>query len=228
MKLRAETNIHCNRETIWALTQDPGQHARWDLRFTDIEYLPRDHADAPQKFRYATRIGFGISIQGWGETLGSPDHSTSALKFGSDDPKSLIRKGAGSWTYKPVPGGIDFRTSYDYAVRYGRAGLLLDRLVFRPLMVWATRWSFDRLRLWIERKQDPELSFRLWVTKMAGRLALGFVWIYEGLMPKLLFVSPSETDLVAQSGLYWPPPRAALALLGLCEMLLGVWLLSGK
>ncbi|WP_147944595.1 hypothetical protein [Microbispora sp. CSR-4] len=33
-------------------------------------------------------------------------------------------------------------------------------LVFRPLIGWATAWSFDRLRLWLETGQTPERS--LW------------------------------------------------------------------
>ncbi|MFL5735255.1 MAG: DoxX-like family protein [Chloroflexia bacterium] len=228
MKLRAETTIRTDKETLWRMTQTPENHARWDLRFTDIEYLPRSASDKLQRFHYATRIGFGKAIRGWGETIGGPDHATSALRFGSDDPLSLIRDGAGSWTYKPITGGFHFRTVYDYSVRYGRLGSAVDRLVLRPLMVWATRWSFDRLRLWIERGQAPELSFRLWVSKIAARTALGLVWVYEGLVLKLLFAGSDQVTLVAGSGLSGPNPRLALALIGLFEIVMGAWLLSGR
>lgn len=30
--------------------------------------------------------------------------------------------------------------------------------MFHPLIGWATAWSFDRLRLWIERGIPPEVS----------------------------------------------------------------------
>src|SRR5437870_1297495 len=90
VKLTAETSIRCDLETIWRLTQTPEQHVRWDARFTEIKYLPRASPDVPQRFRYATRIGFGKSIEGWGETVGEQDGRASALRFGSDDPKSLI------------------------------------------------------------------------------------------------------------------------------------------
>ena len=46
-------------DDLWRLTQTPELHRRWDLRFTDIEYLPRPDEAEPQRFLYATRIGFG-------------------------------------------------------------------------------------------------------------------------------------------------------------------------
>src|SRR5437870_6385440 len=142
MKLTAETLIKSDRETVWRLSQTPLLHARWDLRFTDIEYLPRESSAEPQRFRYATRIGF--AVKGWGETIGDPERSTSALRFGSTDAKSIIREGTGSWTYSEQAGTVRFSTVYDYTIRHGWFGRVLD-LLFRPLMIWATRWSFDRV-----------------------------------------------------------------------------------
>ena len=205
MKLTAEIFIQADRQTVWELTQTPEMHARWDLRFTHIEYLPRVSTDEPQRFRYATRIGFGRTVEGWGETVGHSRGGTSALRFGSDDPKSLIREGAGSWTYEETNGGVRFSTIYDYSTRYGFIGRLLD-LLFRPLMIWATRWSFDRLRIWIEDGTPPETSSRLWIAKTAARCALGLVWIYEGLVPKILAPDPAEIALVERSALWWGAP----------------------
>ena len=69
-----------------------------DVQLTDIEYLPRSHERVPQRFAYATRIGFGVTIRGGGEAVGGRDEveggRTSALKFSSNNPKSLIREGA--------------------------------------------------------------------------------------------------------------------------------------
>ena len=90
-----EIRIRCGMDDLWRLTQTPELHRRWDLRFTDIEYLPRPDEAQPQRFLYATRIGFGLAIRGEGETVGSREKDgarTSALKFSSDDPKSLIRE----------------------------------------------------------------------------------------------------------------------------------------
>ena len=61
-----------------------------------------------------------------------------------------------------------------------------------------------------------------------ARVALALIWLYEGLVPKVLFVTPHEIDLVARSGLYWPTPRAMLWFVGGCEVLGGLWLLSGR
>ena len=92
-----ELRIRSTLEEIWRLTQRPEVHERWDLRFTRIHYLPRPDPGLPQQFLYETRIGFGLAIRGTGESVGTrnlPDGSaTSALRFSSADPKSLIREG---------------------------------------------------------------------------------------------------------------------------------------
>jgi len=45
-------------DRLWQLTQTPDLHRQWDLRFTDIRYLPRPDPAQPQRFLYATRIGW--------------------------------------------------------------------------------------------------------------------------------------------------------------------------
>src|SRR5205823_6987409 len=138
----------------------PELHRRWDLRFTEIRYLPRPDPSAPQRFLYDTRLGFGLRIQGEGETIatrqGAAGARTSSLRFWSDDPKSLIRVGSGYWQYIPVAGGVRFLTRYQYATRFGTAGQLFNQQVFQPLIAWATAWSFDRLRIWLECDVEPE------------------------------------------------------------------------
>jgi uncharacterized membrane protein YphA (DoxX/SURF4 family) len=228
MKLTANIHIETDRDTLWDKSQNPAEHVLWDLRFTEIEYLAKDREDDPQRFRYATRLGFGLAVTGWGESVGDPGKKTSALKFGSDDPKSLIRKGAGSWTYKEEAKTVRFSTVYDYQVRYGVLGRLIDFLFFRPLMLWAVRWSFDRLKIWIERGTHPAVSMRLWLTKVIARVALALLWIHEGIVPKIAAVRASELELVANSGLVIGTPRTTLLLLGLAEIGAGLWLLSGK
>jgi len=160
-KIYVQIDIRAPIDGVWRLTQTPDLHQRWDLRFTEITYLPRPDDSQPQRFLYTTRIGFGLKIRGEGESVGARDGPggarTSALRFWSQDPKSLIREGSGYWKY--VPHGDDgrtilFLTLYDYGVRFGALGRLLDRLLFRPLIGWATAWSFDRLRLWIEKDID--------------------------------------------------------------------------
>jgi hypothetical protein len=227
MKLTAETLIAADRETVWRFTQTPACHVKWDLRFSDIDYLPRGSAGEPQRFRYAMRLGAGLAIQGWGETIGRPDRATSALRFGSVDAKSLIREGAGSWTYAGHDGTTRFSTVYDYATRYGLFGRVLD-LAFRPLMIWATRWSFDRLRLWIEDGIRPGIALGLWLLKVVVRSALAATWIYEGLIPKILAQRADEIALVRDSRLYAGAPSDTLAALGLAEIAFGFWLLCGR
>jgi hypothetical protein len=97
-------------EALRSHTQTPALHERWDLRFSRIEYLPRVDESDPQRFRYSTRIGFGVEVSGEGETVGRRDStdgsSTSALKFGSDEPLSIITEGSGYWKYIPTKSRI--------------------------------------------------------------------------------------------------------------------------
>ena len=74
----------------------------------------------------------------------------------------------------------------------------------------------------------PALSFRIWLVKVLARVALALVWIHEGLIPKILFVRPSEPDLVAQPGLVLSSPQTTLALLGVFEAIVGTWFLFGR
>ena len=69
MSIYVERFIRADLERVWRHTQTPALHARWDLRFTDIRYLPRPDPAAPQRFRYETRLGFGLRIRGEGETV---------------------------------------------------------------------------------------------------------------------------------------------------------------
>lgn len=61
------------------------------------------------------------------------------------------------------------------------------------------------------------------------RYSLGFVWIYEGLVPKIIWVRdlPGQMALMERSGLWFHSPTATLIALGLSQMLLGVALLTG-
>ncbi len=179
-----------------AFDPDAGSSCPVGPSFTDIEYLPRPDETEPQRFLYATRIGFGQAIQGQGETIGQRDGAngerTSALKFWSDDPKSLIREGAGYWRYVPTQDGLRFLTSYDYRVRFGALGRFFDALVFRPLIGWATAWSFDRLRLWIENGIHPVSSLQRSLIHLVARISLSFVWLYQARSPSCCTGMPTS------------------------------------
>jgi len=222
-----EIDIRCSIEDIWTRTQTPDLHQQWDLRFTNIEYLPRPDPTQPQRFLYKTRIGFGLNIVGEGESVGTRESNgsrTSALKFWSEDPKSLIQAGSGYWHYIPIQHGIRFLTWYDYTTRFGVAGRVLD-VVFRPMLGWATAWSFDRLRLWMEKNVDPAVSMRQSLIYGVSRIAVALIWIYHGLIPKLLFRHADELALIRAAGI--PEQNLAVVIggLGLAEVALGLVLL---
>jgi hypothetical protein len=153
-----ETTIAADLEAVWTATQVPEQHVRWDVRFTRI--TPTGLTDAgATAFAYERRVPFH-RISGTGVSIGEKQRAdgarTSALRFHTRDPLSPIREGRGYWRYVPQDGGIAFLTGYDYTPGWG----VLD-VVVRPVLGWATAWSFDRLRIWLETGIPPE-RWPLW------------------------------------------------------------------
>jgi hypothetical protein len=223
-----EITIRGDVEEVWKHTQRSELHELWDLRFTTIRSLPRVSEAEPQRFLYTTQIGFGLHIDGEGESTGNREETTglrtSALKFWSGDLKSLIAEGSGYWQYIPTEDGVRFLTWYDYRTRFGVVGHWLDRFLFRPLLGWATAWSFDRLRLWIDNGLAPKAALRLAAIHAWARSAVAFIWLWQGLVPKLLFDQADERAMMAASHL----PAGLLAIVGGIEvafaaLALGTW-----
>lgn len=176
-RIYVETQLRGDLDTLWQRTQDPTEHARWDLRFSEIVKLPTPDGEA-QRFRYSVHVpgvtrlrvsGTGVSV---GERHAADGSRTSALKFTTGNRWSPIRAGSGYWRYIPVPGGVRFLTGYQY--RPGPQGRVLDDLLVRPLIGAMTAWSFDRLRLWVDTGLPPDVAARRSVLVLAAR-ALGCV-----------------------------------------------------
>ncbi|MFI9788075.1 hypothetical protein ACIHEI_31905 [Kitasatospora sp. NPDC051984] len=150
----------------------------------------------PVRFRYLLGLASGPALTGSGVTTAErrrPDgQRVSALRFASDSGWSPLREGAGYWRY--LPSGAEdpaadgtsadgephfaFVTGYDYRSWRWPGGAQLDRWLVRPFVGWLTAWSFDRLRLWVERGISPERA--LWhglaeVAVRAGAVALAGV-----------------------------------------------------
>lgn len=223
--LYVETVIRTGMARLWDRSQEPDQHQRWDLRFTSITYLPRATEDEPQRFRYATRLLPFLSVDGTGISAGERRRAdgtrVSALRFSSHHPLSLLAGGSGYWRYVPDPDGgpgIRFLTGYDYRPRWGRFGALADRMVFRPLMGWATAWSFDRLRLWCERGTTPGRALVRALAESAVRIlatvaALAYAPLAAGLAVGLLalLLPPLPGTPAARRCLRTPPGRVPAA-----------------
>src|SRR2546423_15679740 len=71
------------------------------------------------------------------------------------------------------------------------------------------------------------MNTRLSAIKIISRIALGLVWFYEGLVPKILFVGTDEIGLVQASHLVWRTPELTLRILGVAQMLVGLWPITG-
>jgi peptidoglycan/LPS O-acetylase OafA/YrhL len=71
------------------------------------------------------------------------------------------------------------------------------------------------------------MKIKLRTIKVISRAALGLVWFYEGLVPKILFLRADELDLVRRSGVIWRTPEWTLQVLGIAQIVLGIWLIVG-
>lgn len=71
------------------------------------------------------------------------------------------------------------------------------------------------------------MNTKLWIVKISARSALGIVWLYEGLVPKILFLRADEIDLVRKSGLVWRSPEWTLLAMGIAQIAVGLWLING-
>lgn len=229
MSIYVEIIVRAPMDALWAHTQTPALHERWDLRFSRIHYLPKSNESDPQRFRYSTRIGFGVEVSGEGESVGQRDLTdgsrSSALRFWSAAPLSIIREGSGYWKYIPTADGIRFLTWYDYQTRLGRAGALFDRCIFRPLIGWATAWSFDRLRLWLEHSVEPAHAMRYMMMHSIARMALAAIFAYQGLVPKLIGRHTDEVAMLRDAGIAISRTSMTLNAIGIAELALAVALL---
>lgn len=215
-----ESLVRAPIDRLWEATQHPDQHVRWDVRFGRITQLDGAEGD-PQQFTYATTVAPGVTVAGTGESLGDRSRSDgtrwSGLRFWADDRRSIIRSGAGYWRYIPTDDGVRFLTRYDYQTRWGRFGRTLDTAMFRPLFGWATAWSFDRLRLWVEDDIAPEQSRDRAVAHASAVAGLVAVFAYQGLVPKLWKLDSGEVGIWCDLGLAPDLARQVVRLVGAAE-----------
>jgi uncharacterized protein YndB with AHSA1/START domain len=174
-KIVVEAIIPAPVETVWERTQMPDLHTAWDIRFTHIAYLDETDGRGFNLMDYRTDVAFGIEVQGIGRYLQNtpPHHST--FEFESADWKSIITLGRGIWQYEPCGDGTYFKTVYDYGVRYGVVGRMLDALIFRNLLRLSTEWGFETLRQWcagdesVLAKRRRRMRFiRYFITRLLG------------------------------------------------------------
>ena len=207
-------------EELWEASQQPHLHEQWDVRFSSITYKPKENQEDPQDFTYETKVIPGITVAGWGRSIGSHDGEdgsrTSSLHFGTDQKISPIREGRGYWKYIPTENGTTFLTQYNFDARWG------DRW-FRPLIGWGTALSFDVFKRWLEKKEAPRSQYVRFLTYWILTFLFAFIWIYHGMIPKLIAMHPEEVSLATNP---WVAAESAVLIAGLVEICFGfLWLM---
>ena len=221
-----EIDIDSTIDQVWNYTQHPILHEQWDLRFTTITYNEKKNDDAPQTFTYETRIMPGLKVSGWGESKGTHEKEsgvkTSSLHFGTPQKISPIKEGKGYWQYIPKDKHVTFLTQYDYDVRFGLIGQLLDK-VFRPVMGWATALSFDVLARWLQTGERPHTQYRRFFCYYFICLLFSFVWFYQGLVPKVIGKHPLEVEMLTNlSPLSVQQASSMIIGVGIIEVIIGL------
>lgn len=197
-----EVSIEADIEEIWNATQVPELHEQWDLRFSSITYLPKNKNE-PQCFTYSRSVFPFLTVEGWGKSVGAHHKEngirSSSLHFGTDQFFSPIREGRGYWKYEPQEKDVTFLTQYDYDVNFGKTGKIIDRLLFRPLIGWATALSFDVLKRWLEKGEVPRSQYLRFFSTYAIMLVFSIIWFYQGLVPKVIAMHPAEREMIGNA-----------------------------
>ncbi|WP_009966027.1 DoxX-like family protein [Verrucomicrobium spinosum] len=68
---------------------------------------------------------------------------------------------------------------------------------------------------------------RLQWIKTSARFSIGLVWVWEGLIPKILHPSATQFEMVRRSGWWWGSPEQTLYWLGMAMILAGFGIMSG-
>ncbi|WP_346052353.1 DoxX-like family protein [Amycolatopsis dongchuanensis] len=71
------------------------------------------------------------------------------------------------------------------------------------------------------------MRVRAWVVRWVPPGAVAAVWVYEGLVAKLLGARPDERAIVAAVPVLGAAAGVLLVLIGLAEIGLGLWVLTG-
>src|SRR5690606_33680458 len=84
-------------------------------------------------------------------------------------------------------------------------------------------WSFDALRLWLDKQIHPKLSFRRSLVQYIIVLTLAFVWMYQGFVPKILYPDTGELALLSGTGIVPAgDENALLTVMGGAEIFFGL------
>ncbi|MFC5602304.1 DoxX-like family protein [Sporosarcina koreensis] len=226
-----EIEIDSDIDDVWNASQRPDLHSQWDVRFSSITYLPKKD-DEPQMFTYKRSVTPLLTIEGWGKSTGTFNKAdgtrSSSLHFGTNQWFSPIKEGKGYWKYEPQQQGTKFLTQYDYDANFGSLGKVFDAFIFRPIIGWGTALSFDVLKRWLEKGEAPRSQYSRFFTTYGLTLLFAFIWMYHGLIPKIIGKHPEEMRMLANA-IPFKNPLALLIGIGIAEMLFGVlWLFYKK
>jgi uncharacterized membrane protein YphA (DoxX/SURF4 family) len=76
--------------------------------------------------------------------------------------------------------------------------------------------------VWLEKNIDPATSLQRSLIYALARLAIACVWLYHGLIPKLIYQHPTELALLHAAGIPLSLTSTVLTIIGLSEITFGL------
>ena len=185
-------------------------------------------------FTYKRSVPPLFTVEGWGKSTGTLNKEdgtrSSSLHFGTDQWFSPIKEGKGYWKYEPRHKGTKFLTQYDYDANFGSLGKVFDAFIFRPIIGWGTALSFDVLKRWLEKGEAPRSQYFRFFTTYGLTILFAFIWIYHGLIPKIIGNHSEERRMLASAFPFADSHITTIMIgIGVAELLLGVlWLIHRR
>lgn len=65
-------------------------------------------------------------------------------------------------------------------------------------MGWATALNFDVLKRWLEKGENPSSQYRRFFLTILISVLFCFVWLYHGLVPKVMVQHPTEVMMIEE------------------------------
>ena len=137
-------------EDVWSCLQDHDRRSEWDARVLQI----RDSSGRPIRVGALAQYQF----RGWGglrfwmeaRCVSVEPCRRSVVRFQGRSRFCIVAAAAGTWCCQRESTGTRFSTKFNYRLRLGWLGRLLDRFITQPTMKRETRRSLENLKRLLE------------------------------------------------------------------------------
>ena len=122
--------LNASPQQIWDYVQEYRQRAKWDV--TTLHFKPIDADRVDKNIRVFVRTSGLVPMEYEGIYVSYDPYAVSAVKMTYPIRNVPFRQMAGAWRYKSLENGqTEFMMIFDYEVKGGVFGQLLDKLFLK-------------------------------------------------------------------------------------------------